>query len=78
LQLSNLGLHLLQDNFGWVSHVRVCLDCTSSVNLEGLKSLIAARQCLVQMLKLVTWIAILAQRKHVGNILHWLMTDMME
>jgi hypothetical protein len=49
LQLSNLGLHLLQDNFGLVSHVRVCSDCTSSVNLEGLKNLIAVRQCLVQM-----------------------------
>jgi hypothetical protein len=78
LQLSNLGLHLLQDNFGLVSHVRVCSDCASSVNLEGLKNLIAVRQCLVQMQKLVSWIAILAQRKRVGNILYWLMTDMME
>jgi hypothetical protein len=47
LQLSNLGLHLLQEYFSLVSHGSVCSDYTLSVNLEGLKNLIAVRQCLV-------------------------------
>jgi hypothetical protein len=66
LQLSNLGLHLLHEYFSLVSHGSVCSDCTLSVNLGGLKNLIAVRQCLAQMQKLVSWIAILAQRKRVG------------
>jgi hypothetical protein len=48
LQCSNLILHLLQESFSLGSHGGINSDCSSSVNDEGLKSLIAVRQCLVR------------------------------
>jgi hypothetical protein len=48
LQCSNLILHLLQESFSWVSHGGINSDRLSSVNDEGLKSLLAVRQCLVR------------------------------
>jgi hypothetical protein len=48
LQFSNLFLHLLQEIFSLGSHGGINLDRSSSVNDEGLKSLITVRQCLVR------------------------------
>ena len=47
LQFSNLVLHLLQDSLSLGSHGGINSDGSSSVNDEGLKNLIAVRQCLV-------------------------------
>jgi hypothetical protein len=47
LQCSNLVLHLLQESVSLGSY-GINSDRSSSVNVEGLKSLIAARQCLVR------------------------------
>jgi hypothetical protein len=48
LQRSNLFLHLLQESFSLGSHGGINSDRSSSVNDEGLKNLIAVRQCLVR------------------------------
>jgi hypothetical protein len=48
LLCSNLVLHLLQESFSLGSHGGINSDRSSSVNDEGLKNLIAFRQCLVR------------------------------
>jgi hypothetical protein len=47
LQCSNVFLHLLQESFSLGSH-GINSDRSSSVDDEGLKNLIAVRQCLVR------------------------------